>query len=32
MKYEVIRSFTDGQDKNKKYKVGDLFHSLQIKK
>lgn len=32
MKYEVIRSFTDGQDKNKKYEVGDSFPQPANKK
>lgn len=32
MKYEVIYNFTDGQDKNKKYKVGDPFPQPANKK
>lgn len=32
MKYEVIKDFSDGKDKNKKYKVGDPFPQPANKK
>lgn len=32
MKYEVIKTFIDSQDKNKKYRVGDFFPTPANKK
>lgn len=32
MKFEVIYNFTDSQDKNKKYKVGDSYPTPANKK
>jgi hypothetical protein len=31
-RYEVIRDFTDGKDRNKKYKVGESFPQPANKK